>query len=283
MSTTRYDIEKNRSPYTGAKLLYITIAQSDTDWHSTPHAHACAELFYCLHGTGQFYIAGKYLNVEQDDLIIINPSVEHTEVSTSKNPLEYVVLGIDGIELFNAKSEQQFLQHNFRDKQEEVAQLIKMMMREIETKDQWHETACSSLMEILLIHTFKYIDGEVVPADGRDHKDCTLAKHYIDAHYANNITLDFLAELTHLNKYYLVHAFVREYRVSPINYLSARRIRESKYLLANTNHSLSQISGILGFASPGSFSRSFKRIENMSPIDYRNECKVKKEIDKRID
>lgn len=277
MSTTRYDIERVKSPYSGAKLLYISIAQSGTDWHSTPHAHACTELFYCLRGTGKFYIAGKYLNVVRDDLIILNPSVEHTEVSTSKNPLEYVVLGIEGIELFNTKNDQQFIKHNFYDKQDEVTLLIKMLMREIEAKDRWHETACCSLTEVLLIHIFKYIDSEVAPADGRDHKDCTLAKHYIDVHYANNITLDFLAELTHLNKYYLSHAFAREYHTSPISYLAERRIRESKYLLANTNHSLAQISGILGFASPGSFSRSFKRLEAILPIEYRKQCHVKKD------
>lgn len=275
MSTNRYDVKTAKSPFADTKLLYVSRAQSDTDWHSTPHAHACVELFYCLRGSGQFYIAGKYLNVGRDDLLIINPSVEHTEVSTSKNPLEYIVLGIEGIELLlHKKCEQQFLLHNFRDRQDEIALLIKMMLREIETKKQWHEAACSNILEILLIHVFEYIDGEAIPADGCDHKDCTQAKQYIDANYSENITLDFLAELTHLNKYYLAHAFTREYHVSPINYLAARRIRESRYLLANTNHSLAQIANILGFASPGSFSRSFRRIENTSPQDYRKAHKI---------
>lgn len=53
-----------------------------------------------------------------------------------------------------------------------------------------------------------------------------------------------------MNKYYLVHSFSKEYGVSPINYLIGRRIEESRYLLADTNHSLSQISHMLGFSSP---------------------------------
>lgn len=270
MSTIRYDIEGIKSPYSNVKLLYITYAKSDTDWHSTPHSHAFVELFYCLRGTGQFYIAGKYLNVGCDDVVIINPSAEHTEVGTSNVPFEYVVLGIEGIEfIWDKKSELQFLPCNFRDKQDDVTILIKMMMKEIEAKNEWHEALCYNLLEILLIRIFRYIDGEVVPADGRNHKDCTLAKHYIDAHYPENITLDFLADLTHLNKYYLVHVFVREYNISPINYLISRRIRESKYLLVNTNHSLTQISNILGFSSPGSFSRSFRRLEGTTPREYR--------------
>ncbi|MEG0306013.1 MAG: AraC family transcriptional regulator, partial [Oscillospiraceae bacterium] len=101
------------------------------------------------------------------------------------------------------------------------------------------------------------------------------AKKYIDANYPENITIDFLAELTHLNKFYLMHAFTREYNISPINYLIERRIRESKYLLANTDHSLAQISNILGFSSPSYFSQSFKRLEKTSPREYRNSHRFK--------
>ena len=40
-----------------------------------------------------------------------------------------------------------------------------------------------------------------------------------------------LSELVHVNKYYMVHSFTKEYGISPINYLISRRIEESKYLL----------------------------------------------------
>lgn len=275
MSSIRYDLEGIKSPYSTAKLLYITSAQSDTDWHSTPHTHAFPEMFYCLHGTGQFYVAGKYINTKCDDFIIINPSVEHTEIGTLNNPLKYVALGIEGVEfIFNGENQQPFFICNFKNRQNDIVLPLKMMLKEIELKREWNEALCSNLLEILLIHIFRSIDGEVIPSDGSDHKIYTIAKHYIDTHYSENITLDFLAEMMHLNKYYLAHAFVREYNISPINYLTTRRIRESKYLLANTNHSLSQISNILGFPSPGGFSRSFKRLENMTPWEYRKFHKI---------
>lgn len=67
----------------------------------------------------------------------------------------------------------------------------------------------------------------------------------------------------------MVHAFSREYGVSPINYLISRRIQESRYLLSDTDHSLSQISHMLGFSSPSYFSQSFRKLEGMSPMEYR--------------
>src|SRR5699024_3394180 len=84
-----------------------------------------------------------------------------------------------------------------------------------------------------------------------------------------SITLDQLAELAHINKYYLVHAFRKAYGTSPINYLISRRIQESRFLLTNSNHSLSQIARILGFSSLSYFSQSFHRTEGVSPMEYR--------------
>ena len=80
-----------------------------------------------------------------------------------------------------------------------------------------------------------------------------------------------------MNKYYLVHSFSKEYGVSPINYLIGRRIEESRYLLADTNHSLSQISHMLGFSSPSYFSQSFRKLEGISPMEYRKRQRAARE------
>ena len=73
----------------------------------------------------------------------------------------------------------------------------------------------------------------------------------------------------HINKYYLSHAFRKEFNTSPISYLISRRIQESRFLLAETDHSLSQIAQILGFSSLSYFSQCFRRQEGMSPMEYR--------------
>jgi AraC-like DNA-binding protein len=106
-------------------------------------------------------------------------------------------------------------------------------------------------------------------------KECATVRHYIDNHFKENINLNLLSELVHVNKYYMVHSFTKEYGISPINYLISRRIEESKYLLGDTDHSLSQISHMLGFSSPSYFSQSFRRLEGMSPMEYRKTSRTK--------
>ena len=148
---------------------------------------------------------------------------------------------------------------------------LRAMLREIETKAAGYEVVCQDLLEVLLIRVLRHTDFSltVAPAGRRASKECAAVRRYIDGHFKENISLDMLAELTHINKYYMVHAFSREYGVSPINYLISRRIQESRYLLSDTDHSLSQISHMLGFSSPSYFSQSFRKLEGMSPMEYR--------------
>ena len=87
------------------------------------------------------------------------------------------------------------------------------------------------------------------------------------------LTLEQLAEEGHMNKFYLSHAFKREYGVSPINYMISKRIEESKYLLAETDLSMTQIAQLLGFSSLSYFSQVFRRTQSVTPMEYRQSQK----------
>lgn len=102
------------------------------------------------------------------------------------------------------------------------------------------------------------------------NKDIEFIKNYIKQHFHENISLDTLASISHINKYYLSHSFRKFVGVSPIEYLIQTRIRESKILLETTNYSISNISTITGFSSQSFFAQSFKRETNLSPSQYRN-------------
>ena len=105
------------------------------------------------------------------------------------------------------------------------------------------------------------------------NSECARIKKYLDANYAENITLDTLAALSHMNKYYMAHAFAKYMGVSPITYLLQKRIEEGKSLLSSTSHSISQIATSLGFSSQSYFSQAFKKATGRTPVQYRAECK----------
>ena len=80
------------------KLRNIASTKYSGDWPSIPHSHSYAELFYIVDGAGQFQINDKLFPVQAHQLVVVNPNVIHTEVSLESHPLEYIVLGIEGLE-----------------------------------------------------------------------------------------------------------------------------------------------------------------------------------------
>jgi AraC-like DNA-binding protein len=255
------------------KLLDVANARYGGDWHCVPHTHKYTELFFIVGGNGQFLIEDRYYPAMNNNLIIINPNVLHTEVSLNAQPLEYIVLGVDGIELLaNESGNEQFaiLEH-FEDA--EISGCLRNILREMEKKSPGYEDICQAYTEVLIIRLMRSI-SLTVPAEPQAksaNRQCAAVKRYIDLHFKEPLTLDSLAEEGHINKYYLAHTFKKEYGVSPINYMIAKRIEESKYLLTETDLSLSQIAHLLGFSSLSYFSQVFRRVQSISPKEYRQQ------------
>lgn len=273
MSRSHYPLSQNRpqSLHSDAKLLSVASARYGGDWHSVPHTHAHTELFYITGGKGQFLIQDDHYPVGLNDLVIINPNVLHTEESLNAHPLEYIVLGIEGVELaIGSHSENPFciLSHF---ESIEISGCLRNILREMEQKKTGYEDICQAYMEILITRLMRSTELSVPTAppifSGNHH--CSAVHRYIDLHFKESLTLDQLAAEAHVNKYYLSHAFKQEYGISPINYMIARRIDESKYLLVETDLSMSQIAHLLGFSSLSYFSQAFRRSQDISPNEYR--------------
>lgn len=274
MITNRYDISPTHKAdiRTGSRLLYVSSAKYGGDWHSTLHTHQCTELFFVTGGMGQFQIEDQLHPVTVGDMVIINPNVNHTEVGYNSNPLEYIVIGADGLELSHAQEDSSNYRiincQNLRDK---ILFYLHQMLKEINTKETGYETICQDLMEILLITLSRQTDfsAALTPIEKKSTRLCTLVKRYIDAHFKENIDLEHLSKVTHVSKYHLVHAFSKEYGISPMSYLTTCRIEEAKQLLKNDDYTLAVISRMLGFSSPSYFSQTFKKNTGESPNEYR--------------
>ena len=273
MSRSHYSLNQEQS-FTirgTAKLLNAASARYGGDWHSVPHTHNHMELFFIVGGRGQFLIENQLYPVDVNNLVIINPNVVHTEVSLNAQPLEYIVLGVAGIQL--ATSDTSNGQFSILDHFEsaEISGCLRNILREMEQKNTGYEDVCQAYMEILIIRLMRST-ALAVPSESQmlsvNHQ-CAVVRRYIDLHFKEALTLEQLAEEGHMNKFYLSHAFKREFGVSPINYMISKRIEESKYLLAETDLSMTQIAQLLGFSSLSYFSQVFRRTQSVTPMEYR--------------
>ena len=138
------------------------------------------------------------------------------------------------------------------------------------------ELMCKNLMQNLMILLGRRANFTVAltPILKKSALLCIEIRQYIDNHFKENITLDLLAERSHISKYHMVHTFTEEYGISPINYLIQKRVEEGKKLLKTTDHSLSLIGRMLGFSSPAYFSQVFKKHAQCTPLEYRKRSRT---------
>lgn len=94
-------------------------------------------------------------------------------------------------------------------------------------------------------------------------------REYLLSHYAEKITLDELAQIFFLSKYYLVREYRKYFGITPVNELLACRISHAKALLRFGSQSVEEISSACGFHSSAYFIRMFRQAENMTPLEYR--------------
>ena len=279
MSHTNYafSLTEDASSRPQMVLRNAASAKYGGDWHSIPHSHSYTELFYIVGGDGQFQISGSLFPVRTHQLVVVNPNVLHTEVSYEDHPLEYIVLGIEGLELKLPDSDEaQYCIYSFPESNH-VLTWMQSVLQEMQERRPEYQTACLALLDLIMVELIRSASIWVSQSQARfpSNRQCASVRHYIDRHYKENLTLDTLAQKASINKYYMAHAFKREYGVSPINYLIACRIREGKRLLAETDLSLSQIATVLGFSSSSYFSQRFRNAEGLSPTEYRRAHQVK--------
>ncbi len=257
-----------------AKLLYAREHIYNGSWYSGIHAHGYVEFFYITCGEGNFNIAQDYIAVKKGDVLAINTSVAHTEISSKTNPLGYIVLGIGNIELSLSEQQNSGYAHiKSGDFLKKAGWLFENIVAESENETKGVSSVAHYLLMALLQLFLRETKAYTQSSEQANalSKECVQVKRYIDTNYKEKITLDSLSRLAHINKYYLVHSFKKAYNITPIGYLQLCRIMQARRLLTETDLPVFEIAEALGFSSTSSFTQCFRRIAGITPSQQRSQ------------
>lgn len=92
---------------------------------------------------------------------------------------------------------------------------------------------------------------------------------YINDHLEEDLSLVRLSKRFHFNPSYLSRLFKQECGVNLSAYIEDARVRRAKELLAKEEFKVLEIGCRVGYESPHSFTRFFKKVTGVSPQEYR--------------
>ena len=94
-------------------------------------------------------------------------------------------------------------------------------------------------------------------------------KEYVENNYIYDISMQEAAEEMGYSDAYFSKLFKQYFNQNFTAYLTEYRIKKAKELLSNTNHSIKDISRMVGFTDSNYFAKIFKRLVGEIPSKYR--------------
>lgn len=134
-----------------------------------------------------------------------------------------------------------------------------------------HEVALQCARTLLVDMPRAHQSGYAILPLSRPHGDARIREieNYIGAHFAENLTIERLAQRAHMS----ARTFQRRFKAAtgrhPGAYLQAQRIAIARTLLENGSQSVQQISRAVGYEDLAFFRKVFRRETGMTPGEYR--------------
>ncbi|MFE6074105.1 bifunctional transcriptional activator/DNA repair enzyme AdaA [Paenibacillus sp. NPDC057886] len=109
--------------------------------------------------------------------------------------------------------------------------------------------------------------GERVP----DQEWISVVTDYIEHHFAEPLTLDILASVSHGSPYHLHRVFKRITGLTPVEYIQEKRVTEARKMLESTSLTVTDIGRQVGIANPAYFITVFRKHTGCTPANYREQ------------
>lgn len=105
--------------------------------------------------------------------------------------------------------------------------------------------------------------------ESSEKKDIVYAKAYIEEHYKENLSLEVLAGIVHMNPYYFSSFFKKQAGENFKDYVNKVRISHAVPLLLSTDMKAYEIAMETGFRDARAFTEVFSRIYGETPSSYK--------------
>lgn len=242
----------------------------DENYYTEREGYTSYLLIYTVSGKGYIHYREKEYEIHPGQVFIMNCYDYQKYYSDKKEPWE-----IKWVHFYGGTSTQYFdiIYENYGpliDTGEEIhiQQYMDSMLEWIGRGDFRFEIKASSvILQMLTDIMMASIETNNIKKPHNSQVEAAL--RYIENNYQNHISLGDISKSACSSKYNFSRVFKRMTGYSPYEYLIKHRINMAKSLLKATDYSIDEIAGSVGFKSTCSFIKTFRELDNMTPLNYR--------------
>ena len=102
-----------------------------------------------------------------------------------------------------------------------------------------------------------------------ENRPIRLVRQYVAEHYREPLTLEQVSAVAELSPAYLSTVFKKDTGMTFLEYLSKIRMEAAKRLLKETNRTVADICGLVGYNDVRYFTKTFTKYSGLKPNEYR--------------
>ncbi len=137
------------------------------------------------------------------------------------------------------------------------------------------ELVMSATLQNLLTDLIQLKNTENFSAKyGRYRQELEASISYMLEHFKENLTVEQLAGLCHMSKYYYIKIFKEYTGQTPYEFLMGIRLQQAQKMLLETGKTVEEIGQETGFGDSRNFIACFKKKAGLTPLRFRKQNQV---------
>lgn len=247
------------------------------------HFHNLLEIGLCHYGEGDLVLEEDFYRFAPGMISCIPANFLHVTRSDTGVPAFWEYLYLDPEEIIavsgrkNAPETRELMEainkNAFFIKAEDnpiLVTLVRTIFEEMENKAQYHQE-CVKGMAYALLHEIARFNGRSsvnsnIKASGLQLEN---AIDYVEQHYQEDFKIADLAEQCHMSETHFRRIFQEKMNMTPIEYVNFVRVKKACELIDKTDISMEEVAEKVGFITPSTFNRNFRKIIGTSPYQWK--------------
>ncbi len=244
------------------------------------HWHDRMEILRINSGRVVINCGSTVINAKKDDIIVVNckqPHIAHTEdEGVTYSVFMFELSRFLDNEFFGDKYIKQLLfkrvriQNKIKDKK--LLQILDSITEYGKIRGELSAMMIEGrILEFLALLLEGYIDADE-SYQGTDQKFVQVL-NFIDEHFVEDLQVPDLAEKFGYDKSYFCRKFKAQTGVTCMQYIKALRLEQAGVLLRKGGRGITEVAELCGYNDSNYFSRCFKEMYGLSPVEWRQEQK----------
>lgn len=236
--------------------------------HTALHWHDDTEIIYAVDGKTSVFVEGKAYMLSPGELVLVGSKKIHRILDAGEGGTHYALIIPNTLcKNIGFESAAYDLEKPIAD--EKAAELVITIVKEMAEKNEYYQDAVKIAVSSLFLYIMRKHEKGQIPSSEKSkkgmHKVVKETIEHIKQNIYKSISVDELAQMFGLSKFYYCREFKKITGYTIVNYINLQKCMKARNLILSSEYKIKEIAQMTGFENMSYFSRTYKKYMGCLP------------------